>query len=170
MGLGLLTPKISLPNFYPHGCGTTPFCLRTPPTSLDGCGSFNSIVVGLVFSSISDIPERWLFYISVLILMWLWEEAIHVCLCRHLDQKLSILFSTYYCNQTKQRFIWLSQKPKSRGRYWCKKKEVFIQVWCDLREWRTFISMTFSPFFHGKGPTVLIKAKMKASVQSSCPF
>ena len=57
VGLGLLAPKISLLNFYPRGCGASPFIVCTPPTTLDGCGFFNSIVVRLPFNSISDIPE-----------------------------------------------------------------------------------------------------------------
>ena len=36
VGLGLLTPEISLPNFLSntHGCGTSLFCVSPPPTSL----------------------------------------------------------------------------------------------------------------------------------------
>ena len=45
VGLGLLTHEIHFPNFSLHGCGASPFRVRTPPTSLDGCGFFNSIVV-----------------------------------------------------------------------------------------------------------------------------
>ena len=87
MGLGLLVPKISVLNFYPRGCGTSPFGILAPPTYLDGCGFFNSVLVRLPFNSISDIPERWLFYILVVMLMWLCEGASHVCLCHHLDWK-----------------------------------------------------------------------------------
>ena len=50
-----------------RGCGSSPFCFRVSPTSLDGCGFFNSIVVRLPFSSISDSCEWWLFYILVVI-------------------------------------------------------------------------------------------------------
>ena len=32
MGLGLLTPKIPLLNFYPHGCGAKLFWVHAPPT------------------------------------------------------------------------------------------------------------------------------------------
>ena len=38
----------------------------------------------MLFNSISDGSERWLFYDLVVILMWLCEEASHVYLCRHL--------------------------------------------------------------------------------------
>ena len=34
--------------------GTSPFHVSTPPTSLDGCGFFNSVVVRLPFNLISD--------------------------------------------------------------------------------------------------------------------
>ena len=84
VGLGLLAPEISLPNFYPCGCQASPYCACVPPTSLDGCGSFNSIVVRLPFNSISGVPEWWLFYVLVVILMWLCEEVSHVCLHRYL--------------------------------------------------------------------------------------
>ena len=57
VGLGLLAPEISLPDFYPHGCGASSFCVHTPPTGLDGCGYFNSIVVRLPFSLTFDVPE-----------------------------------------------------------------------------------------------------------------
>ena len=53
-----------------HGWGFSPFWDYAPPTSLDGCGFFNS-VVRLPFNSISDKSEKWLFYILIVILMWL---------------------------------------------------------------------------------------------------
>ena len=84
MGPGLLAPEIPLTNFYPCGCGTSTFHFCAPPTSLDECGFFNSVVVRLPFSLIS---ERWLFYILVVILMWLCKEVSHVCLLCHLNQK-----------------------------------------------------------------------------------
>ena len=58
-----------------------------PLTSLDEGGFFNSIVVRLPFNSSSDGSEWWLFYILLTMLMWLWEEARHICLCHHLDQE-----------------------------------------------------------------------------------
>ena len=66
-----------------------------PPTSLDGCGFFNSVVVRLPFHSISDSSEWWWFYISAVILMWLCEEASHVYLCRHLDWKWRFRLETF---------------------------------------------------------------------------
>ena len=66
-------------------CGTSPFCICAPPTSLDGCGFFNSVVTRLPFNSISDCSEWWLFYILLVILMWLCEEASRVYLRLPLD-------------------------------------------------------------------------------------
>ena len=57
VGLGLLAPKISLTNLYPHGCGASLFRVCAPPTSQGRCGFFNSVVVRLPFTGISDIPE-----------------------------------------------------------------------------------------------------------------
>ena len=37
-----------------HGCGASPFHICAPPTSLHGCGFFNSVVVRLPFNSIFD--------------------------------------------------------------------------------------------------------------------
>ena len=56
-------------------CGTSPFHVCTPPTSLDGCGFFNSLVVRHPFNSIADDSEWWWVYTSVVILMWLCEEV-----------------------------------------------------------------------------------------------
>ena len=52
VGLGFLAPRISLPNFYPPhiDVGTSLFCVSVSPTSLDGCGFFNSIVLRLAFN------------------------------------------------------------------------------------------------------------------------
>ena len=72
VGLGLLAPKISLLNFYPpHVDVGQAQCASPSLTSVDGCGFFSSIVVGLPLNLFSDISERWLFYILVVILMWL---------------------------------------------------------------------------------------------------
>ena len=83
-----------LPKFLStiHGCGTSLFHVSVPPTSLDGCGFFNSIVVRLPFNSISDHSEWWLFYILVVILMWWLDEVSSVYLCCHLN--LSSIFSS----------------------------------------------------------------------------
>ena len=69
-----------------HGYVTSLSPLHIPPTSLGGCGFFNTIVVRLPFNSISDGSEWWLFDILVVILIWLCKEVSHVCLCHYLDQ------------------------------------------------------------------------------------
>ena len=50
------------------GCGTFLFWVSTPPTSLDRCDFFNSVVVRLPFNLIPDGSEWWLFY--NLIVIW----------------------------------------------------------------------------------------------------
>ena len=77
-----------------------PFHVCTPPTTLDRCGFFNSIVVRLPFTSISDGSEWWLFYILVVILMWLYEEASYVCPHRHLTRspRIKLLYKTFMKN------------------------------------------------------------------------
>ena len=68
-----------------------------PSSSLGGCGFCNSVVVRLPFNSISDGSEGWLFYSLVVILMWLCDEANHVYLCRHLDQRSeSVIFLNHH--------------------------------------------------------------------------
>ena len=55
-GLGLLIPKISLPNFYPLHMGMGPGCSTSPhllPIWMDVV-FFSSIVVGFSFNLISD--------------------------------------------------------------------------------------------------------------------
>ena len=74
------------------GCRTSLFCICTPPTSLDVCDFFNSVVVRLPFNSISDGSQWWLVYILVVILMWLCEEVSHVFLHHHLGWKSWFLF------------------------------------------------------------------------------
>ena len=52
VGLGLLAPEIFLLIFihHTHKCGTSPFCISAPPTSLGGYGFSNSVAVRLPFS------------------------------------------------------------------------------------------------------------------------
>ena len=57
IGLGLLAPEVSLPNFYPHGCVVSLFRVHASPGGLDGYGFFNPLVVRLPSNSISDVPE-----------------------------------------------------------------------------------------------------------------
>ena len=57
--LGLLTPEIFLPNFYPPHMDVGPAhsAFLLPPTSLDECSFFISVVVRLPFNLIYDSPE-----------------------------------------------------------------------------------------------------------------
>ena len=66
MGLTLHPSKISLPNFYPPHIGVGPATSAsvTLLTSLGGCGFFNSAVVRLPFTSISDSSEMIILYLS----------------------------------------------------------------------------------------------------------
>ena len=80
-----------------HRCGTSLSCVSTSPTSLDGCGFFNSVVFRLPFNLISDSSEWWLFCILVVIFIWLCEEVSCVYLCRHLDHKPLISYPLKSC-------------------------------------------------------------------------
>ena len=71
------------------------YSVSSPFTSLDGYGFFNSVVAVLSFNTISDISEWWCFFNLVVILMWLCEEASHVCLGCHLGQKWFFLKIVY---------------------------------------------------------------------------
>ena len=61
--------------------------ISVPPTGLDECFFFNSLVVRLPYSSI--FYQLWLFFASKLLLsfFWLFEEAQCVYLRFHLGQK-----------------------------------------------------------------------------------
>ena len=61
-----------------------------PPTCLDECFFFISLVVGLPYSSI--FCQFWLFFVFKLLLsfFWLCEEAQCVYLCLHLGRKLCL--------------------------------------------------------------------------------
>ena len=84
-----------------------PFHVSAPPTSLDGCGFCNSIVVRLPLNSISDGSEWWLFYNLVVILRWLCEEVSCIYLCCHLDWKPIYLFLFGKQSSPKSRAQWL---------------------------------------------------------------
>ena len=64
----------------------------TPPTSLDECVFFNSLVVGLPYSSI--FCQFWLVCVFKLLLsfFWLCEEAQYVYLHLHLGRKSNFLY------------------------------------------------------------------------------
>ena len=61
--------------------------ISTPPTSLDECFFFNSLVVRLPYSTI--FWQFWLVFVFkfVVVLFRLWEEAQCIYLCLHLGQK-----------------------------------------------------------------------------------
>ena len=65
--------------------------ISAPPTGLDECFFFISLVVGLPYSSI--FCQFWLFFVFKLLLsfFWLCKEAQCVCLCLHLGWKLEAL-------------------------------------------------------------------------------
>ena len=63
--------------------------VSAPPTGLDECSFFISLIVGLPYSLI--FCQFWLVFVFKLLLsfFWLCEEAQCVYLCLHLGQKLS---------------------------------------------------------------------------------
>ena len=69
--------------------------VSAPPTGLDECFSFISLVVGLPCSLI--ICQFWLFFVVKLLLsfFWLCEEVQCVYLCLHLG-RVQTLFSKLY--------------------------------------------------------------------------
>ena len=59
--------------------------VSAPPTGLDECVFFISLIVGLPYSSI--FCQFWLFFVfKLLSFFWLWEEAQCVYLCLHLGR------------------------------------------------------------------------------------
>ena len=71
---------------------TLPRVLSTPPTRLDECFFFISLVVGLPYRSI--FCQFWLFFVLKLLLsfFWLCEEAQCIYLHLHLGRKLTLVF------------------------------------------------------------------------------
>ena len=86
--LGL--PAAALPQVLP-----AQLPISTPPTGLDECFFFISLVVGLPYSSVSC--QFWLFFVLKLLLsfFWLWDEAQCVYVRLHLGRKPVLLFLTY---------------------------------------------------------------------------
>ena len=66
--------------------------VSAPPTGLDECFFFISLVVGLPYSLI--LCQFWLFFVFKLLLsfFWLCEEAQYIYLCLHLGRKSTKLF------------------------------------------------------------------------------
>ena len=85
-GAGTPRPRDIPPKFLSTtcGCGTSLFHISTPYTSLDGCGFFNFVFVGLPLNPIPDSSKWWLFYSLVVILTWLCKEESCVYLCSRL--------------------------------------------------------------------------------------
>ena len=123
--------------FIHHTCGTSPFPVCAPPTSLHGCSFFNSVVVRLPFNSVSDVSEWWLFYIFVVISMWLCNEESHVCLPNILERVFWWPSGCLYlavewlgrgiCRCTCGEYKLL--QPLLRTVYWCRKdfkKTIYI--------------------------------------------
>ena len=74
--------------------GLPPFCMAPVPpllisallTGMDECFFFNSLVVGLPYTSI--FWQFWLFFVfKFVVLFWLCKEAKCIYLCLHLGQK-----------------------------------------------------------------------------------
>ena len=64
------------PSFYLPHIGVGPACFAFCSSYNSWCGFFfNSVVVGLLFSSVYSHSEWLLFCSLVVILMWLWEEV-----------------------------------------------------------------------------------------------
>ena len=60
--------------------------ISTPPTGLDECFFFNSLIVGLPYNLI--FWQFWLFFVfKFVVVLWLCEEAKCIHLCLHLGQK-----------------------------------------------------------------------------------
>ena len=101
--LGLLAaawPAL-LHNPPPHWVRQQPPCcessppqlpISTPPTGLDECVFFISLVVGLPYSSIFCQLRLFFVFKFLLSFFWLCEEAQCVYLCLHLGQKLIFHF------------------------------------------------------------------------------
>ena len=84
--------------------------ISTPPTGLDECVFFNSLVVRLPYSSI--FCQFWLFFVfKLLSYFWLFEEAQCVYLHLHLCWKFPKTFKKYkFHHQAKLHVIAVSRK------------------------------------------------------------
>ena len=104
MWLEPLTPEIFLPIFIHHMWVWDQPIMCLHPFYQSRCALlFNSVVVGLPFSSISGGSEWWLFYSLVVILMWFCEEASCVYLHLQFDQK-----SPWHCSEYLQELMWVT--------------------------------------------------------------
>ena len=90
----LACPILQLPPC--HGSSPPQLPYSPPPTSLEECFFFNSLVVGLPYSSIFWQFCLLLFFNLLLSFFWLWEEAKCIYLCLHLGQKLRAIFKKLF--------------------------------------------------------------------------
>ena len=81
------------------------FLVFSPPPRLDGCGFFNAVVVRLPFSLISVGSEQWLFYILLVILLWLCEEASRVSTYTFLFSPFTESFNNKWVLDSTERFF-----------------------------------------------------------------
>ena len=96
--LQLCPPSSTIRGLAGSASSALPWVLSTqlpvsaPPTHLDECFFFISLVVGLPYSLI--FCQFWLLFVFKLLLsfFWLWEEAQCVYLCLHLGWKFSFDF------------------------------------------------------------------------------
>ena len=97
----------------PHSCASPP-----PPTGLDECVFFNSLGVGLPYSSI--FCQFWSFLVFKLLLsfFWLCEEAQCVYLCFHLGRKSSSQFFKCCWVEVEQSSCWMLQSESGSTRLW----------------------------------------------------
>ena len=79
--------------------------ISAPPAGLDECFFFNSLVVGLSYSSI--FCQFWLFFVFKLLLsfFWLWEEAQCVYLRLHLGWKPTSIFNFLHSGCTSLQLV-----------------------------------------------------------------
>ena len=69
-----------------------------PPTGLDECFFFNTLVVGLPYSSI--FWQFWYFlFLNFLSFFWLYEEAKCIYVCLHLGQKSTTCSFHFTCHK-----------------------------------------------------------------------
>ena len=96
-----------------HSCGTSPFQVSVPPTSLEGCGFFfNSVVAELLLNSISASSEWLFFYSLVVILMQLSEEVSRVYISHHFGDLTLISFFIIFSLQKFHTMALASKLPK----------------------------------------------------------
>ena len=79
--------------------------ISAPPTSLDECFFFNSLIVRLPYSSIFW-QLRWFLFLNLLSFFWLYEEAKHSFLCLHLGWKSPRVIMLKFITQIKSSFAW----------------------------------------------------------------